>query len=106
MFVSTQQIQIGATNFVEQEVARQATGVEKFGYYLVLPRVGRLVENYINGYRNNIICADFFDENGNVDIDKIYNESVEAIRKSGKFVMYGIWVSEDTLKTIYSYIVR
>lgn len=106
MFVSTQQIQIGATNFVEQEVAKYATGKEKFGYYFALPRIPRIVEDYINGYRNNIMCVDFFDENGNIDIDKLYNEAVEAIRKSGKFVMYGIWVSEDTLKTIYSYIVR
>jgi hypothetical protein len=106
MFVSMQQVQIGFTNYVEQEIARQASGKEKFLYYLALPRVGKLAEGFINGFKDNPMAKDLFDENGNMDLNKLYSEATDAIRKSGKFAMLGIWVSEDTLKTIYGYISR
>ena len=106
MFVNTQQVQIGVTNFVEQEIAKQATGKWRYIYQLAVPRVGRVVCDYINTYRDNILVKDLFDENGNIDLDKLYDECVDAIRKTGKFECFGIWVSEDTLKTIYGYISR
>ena len=106
MFVSMQQVKIGFTNYVVQEVARQASGKEKFLYYLALPRAGKMAEGFINSFKDNPMAKDLFDENGNIDIDKLYGEATDAIRKSGKFAMLGIWVSEDTLKTIYGYIAR
>lgn len=104
MFVNTQQIQLGVLSYIEQEVAKQATGANRYLYYFAMPRVGKLVENYINGYRENVMFSDLFDENGNIDLEKLYNEALEAMRKSGKFAFAGIWVSEDTLRTIYNYI--
>jgi hypothetical protein len=106
MFVNTQQVQIGITQYVEQEIAKQASGVNRYLYYLAVPRIGKIVEEYIQGYKNNAMVADLFDDNGNIDIDKLYNEAVDAMKKSGKFPLLGIWVSEDTLRTIYNYIVR
>lgn len=106
MFVNMEQIKIGVSNYVEQEIAKQADGVHRFLYYFALPRVNKKVEGFVSSFRDNPMADDLFDEHGNVNLDKLYNESLEAIRKSGKFVYFGIWVSEDTLKTIYSYIAR
>ena len=106
MFVNTQQVQIGVQNYIREEIAKQATGMARYGYDFIASRSPKIIEHYINKFRNNILMEEFFDENGNLDIDKLYNEAVEISRRTGKVAVCGIWVSEDTLKTIYTYIIR
>lgn len=39
----------------------------------MLPRVDKLIDKYYNQAVNNPLFADMFDENGNVDIDAVYD---------------------------------
>jgi hypothetical protein len=106
MFVNTEQIQIGVTNFIEQEIAAKAVGFQKFATYFVLPKINKVIEHYMQQLKGNPIVADFFNENGDVNIDELYNMAKMAVRKSGQFALYGVLLNENDIDKIYSYIVR
>lgn len=106
MFVNTEQIQIGVTNFIEQEIAAKAVGFQKFATYFVLPKINKVIEHYMQAFKENPIVADFFNENGDVNIDELYNMAKMAVRKSGQFAVYGVLLNENDIDKIYTYIVR
>jgi actin-related protein len=47
---------------------------------------------------------DYFDENGNIHLDEVYNTAKTAIRKSGQIQMFGIIFSESDVDKLYSFI--
>lgn len=106
MFVNTEQIQIGVTNFIEQEIAAKAVGFQKFATYFVLPKINKVIEHYMQVLKENPIVADFFNENGDVNIDELYNMAKMAVRKSGQFAVYGVLLNESDIDKIYAYITR
>lgn len=106
MFVNTEQIQIGVTNFIEQEIASKAVGFQKFATYFVLPKVNKVIEQYMIQLKDNPIVKDMFNESGDVNIDELYNMAKQAVRKSGQFAVYGVLLNENDIDKIYSYIVR
>lgn len=106
MFVNTEQIQIGVTNFIEQEIAAKAVGFQKFATYFVLPKINKVIEQYMVQLKDNPIVSDMFNENGDINIDELYNMAKMAVRKSGQFAVYGVLLNENDIDKIYSYIVR
>ena len=106
MFVNTQQVQIGVTNFIEQEIASKAVGFQKFATYFVLPKVNKVIEQYMVQLKDNPIVSDMFNENGDINIDELYNMAKQAVRKSGQFAVYGVLLDESDIDKIYTYIVR
>lgn len=106
MFVNTNRIQVGVTNFIEQEIASKAVGFQKFATYFVMPKVNKVVEQYMQQLKDNPIMGDTFNENGDVDIDEIYNMAKQAVRKSGQFSLYGILLDESDIDKLYAYIAR
>ncbi len=106
MFVNTERIQIGVTNYIEQEVASKAVGVQKFITYFALPKVNKVIAHYMVQLKDNPILSDMFNENGDVNIDELYSMSKQAVRKSGQFAVYGVLLNESDIDKIYSYIAR
>ena len=104
MFVNEQQVQLGISNFIENEIAKKAVGINKFMTYLALPIINKKVLQYIETYSQNPLTKDIFDENRNVDIDVLYNMAKSAVQKSGQFVMYGIVFNETDIDKLYLYI--
>lgn len=106
MFVSINQVQVGITNFIEEEIAKKAVGSNKFMVYFAMPIINKKIEQYVLKFSENDLTKEMFDEQKNVDIDKIYNMAKDAIRKSGQFVMYGIMFNETDIDKLYTYIRR
>jgi hypothetical protein len=106
MFVNTERIQIGVTNYIEQEIASKAVGFQKFATYFVMPKVNKIIEHYMQQLKGNPIMSDSFNENGDVNVDELYNMSKQAVRKSGQFAVYGVLLNESDIDKIYSYIAR
>ena len=104
MFANTQQVQIGVTNFIEREIASKAVGVQKFATYFVLPKINQAIAGYIYQFKENPIAKDFFTENGDVNLDEVYNLAKQAVRKSGQFAVYGVILGETDIDKIYEYI--
>lgn len=104
MFVNTEKLQLGTVNFVENEIGKKAVGFNKFMVYFSLPIITKKINEYVNTFSDNELTKDMFDENKNVDIDKLYNMSKDAIRKSGQFVLYNVVFNENDIDKLYNYI--
>lgn len=104
MYVSIEQVKIGTVNFIENEIASKAVGVQKFMTYFAIPIISSKIESYANSFKGNTFVKDFFDECGNINLDDLYNVSKQSIRKSGQFSIYGVILGESDIDSIYNYI--
>lgn len=104
MFVNKEQVQIGVTNFAENEIAKKAVGVNKFMIYFAMPIISKKIMQYIDTYSTNPLTKDLFDENNNINIDTVYNMAKTAVQKSGQFMVYGIIFNESDIDRLYAYI--
>ena len=104
MFVTTEQIQVGTTNFIEQEIAKKAVGKDKFFIYFAMPIIKKKVVEYVNAFSTNEMTKFIFDENNNVNLDEVYSMAKDAIKKSGSFVLYNIIFNETDVDKLYTYI--
>ena len=106
MYVTTEQIQIGVSNFTENEIAKKTTGMNKFMVYFVMPLISKKIAHYIDSFSDNPATKELFNDNKEIDIDTVYNMAKNAIRKSGQFVLYGIIFNETDIDKLYTYIVQ
>lgn len=102
MYVTIDNVRNGVSVFVEREIAAKAVGVQKFITYMAIPLVGGAVVKYAQAFKENPITAKFFNENGEVDIDELYNMAKNAVRKSGQFTVYGVILGETDIDKIYA----
>ena len=104
MLVTVEQIQIGATNFIEREIASKAVGFQKFATYFVLPKINKGIVEYVNRVKGNPMAQDFFGENGKINLDELYNMAKQAIQKSGQFTVYGVILGETDIEKMHEYV--
>ena len=104
MIVSIAQIRTGLIRFIEQEVAAKAVDFDKFKVNFILPRLPKLIDKVFVQYQDNVLFKDYFDENGNVNIDELYNDAKEASKKTGKFNFAGLIFAESDFNKMYEYI--
>jgi hypothetical protein len=104
MIVNIQQIERGVQKYVEMEIAQKAVGLQKFATYFLIPQIPKKVEELFSKHKDGIIIKDFLDENANIDIDRLYNDSKQAIQRSGQFEMFGIVFNEMDIDKLYDYI--
>lgn len=102
--VNIEQIQMGLNKYIEEEIAKKATGFNKFAVYFALPSINKKIPQLITNFKDNEMAKDFFDENGNINLDEIYNNAKIAISKSGQFSLYGIIFNETDVDKLYNYI--
>lgn len=102
--VTLQQVERGFINYIDKELGQTAQGVQKFIIYFIIPQIPNKIHQLYNQYKNNAMLKDFFDENGNIHLDKVYGYSKEAIRKTGQIEMYGIIFNETDIDKLYNQI--
>lgn len=104
MIVSISQIRTGIVRYVEQEIAAKAVDIDKFKINFVLPRIPKIIDKMFLQYKDNELFKHYFDENGNINLDELYNDAKNAAKKTGKFNLSGIIFSEDDFVKMYDYI--
>ena len=104
MYINKEQIQIGVTNYVENEIGKKAVGFNKFATYFAMPIINKKVVNYIDSFAKNPLTKDLFDENENLNIDEVYNMAKNAVQKSGQFLYMGILFNESDIDKLYTYV--
>ena len=72
MFVNTNQIQSGLYNFIDREIGSKAVDMQKFAIYFLLPIIIKKAADYVNSFKDNEFTKDFFNSNGDVDLDECY----------------------------------
>lgn len=102
--VNLQQVEVGIINYIEKEIAQKAVGMQKFAIYFLMPQIPKKIEELFNKNKDNAMLNIYLDENGNIDLDAVYNNAKQAIRKSGQITMWGIIFNESDIDKIYTYI--
>ncbi len=97
-------IEIGTMEYIQQEIASKATGPLKFLIYTGTFLGTGMIEQYINKYSDVLKTMQIIDEEGNIDIDKLYNASKQGIKQSGSFEFKGIIFDEKDIDKLYSFI--
>lgn len=108
MKVNLEQLQIGVINYIDNEIGRKAVGLQKVGTYFVIAAYRDKIVQLVQGLQKNpmVQVLQVFDENGNLDLDRLYNYGKEAIQKSGQFSFMGIIFNETDIDKLYDYIKR
>lgn len=104
MVVTVQQLQTGVLNYIEQEIAQKAVGIKKFAIYFIMPQLHTKIPALINAYRENEMLRAFIVENGNINLDALYQTAKTAINKSGQIEYAGIIFNETDVDKLYAYI--
>jgi predicted transcriptional regulator len=104
MYITIEQIKRGLTAYIDNEMGRKATGFNKFKTYFMLPIIIEKVAPVINAYHDNVMAQEFFDTNGDIDVDKLYNFSKQAIHVTGQFELMGMIFNETDFDKLYTYI--
>ena len=102
--VNVQQIERGVSNFIENEIAAKAIGVKKFAVYFMITQINKKIADTITSLSGNAMFAGLCDENGNIDLDKVYTQAKDAIRRTGQIELAGIAFNEGDVDSLYRYI--
>ena len=97
MFVNQEEIKLGIAKYVDNEIASKATGFNKFMVYFAMPIINKKVESFVKSFSDNEMTSDFFNENKQVDIDKVYNMAKDAIKKVVSFSITELCLTNQTL---------
>lgn len=104
MHVSKDKIKMGVTNYIDNELGRKADGIGKFAVYFMIPRINRNVDQMIDNYKDNVLFSDMVEED-EIDIDKLYDDAKEAMRKAGHVTIMNITFNEEDIDSLYRYII-
>ena len=104
MIVSINQIQNGIVRFVENEIAKKAVNWDKFKINFIIPKIPKAVAEMLTQCQDNILFKDYFNEDGNIKLDEVYNNAKIAIQKSGQFTFSDLIFKESDIDLMYEYI--
>lgn len=104
--VNLTQIELGLMNYIEAEIIAKAAPLQKFmtgtAVALAAPKFKKMILDYTN---NPVMkTLEVVDENGMVDIDKVYTAAKEAYKKSGSISAFGLVFDEKDLDKLYEHI--
>lgn len=106
MIANAQQIQRGIMNYLDIEIAQKSVGVRKFAVYFLMPQLSNNIERFISSLGGNVLAKDMFDENGNIELDTVYGQAKDAMRKCVQIEYAGIIFTENDVDMLYNYITR
>ena len=97
-------IELGIIEYIQNEIAVKATGVLKFliytGSFLGATKGEKLIAQYLPILKNMALI----DEEGNIDIEALYDAAKLGIKQSGSFEFKGIIFDEKDIDKLYNYI--
>lgn len=108
MTVSVQQIQMGISRYIKEELARKKTGVAKFTINFMDDLLAPTLANKIISLQQVPIISDaLFDENGNVHLSALADAARSALEKSGgKLQALGFVFDSSDIDTLIKYITQ
>lgn len=106
MIVNVQQIQRGIMNYLDIEIAQKSVGVRKFAVYFLMPQLSSNIERLMSSLSGNALIKDMLDANGNIELDTVYNQAKEAMRKCVQIECAGVIFTENDVDMLYNYITR
>ena len=105
MIISVDKAKNALIAYLENEIARKATGLQKFATYFVIGSISGKADKLLSGLQDNEVVKmlGVFDENGNIKIDEVYTSAKQAMEKSGTVTIYGVTFNSEDVETLYRY---
>lgn len=95
-------ILIGATAFLEQEIAAPApSSWQKFAYYAMIPMAVKILQQKAEEYKPLAESLGIVSADGDWDLSMLKEATEEAIRKSGPFTAAGVIIKADDLTKLW-----
>lgn len=91
MTLSINEVEERVLKYIDNEIGSKAVGLQKFMTYFVTFT-----------YKNKIKAL--ADANGNIDIDTLYTNAKEAVRRTGQFTVANIIFNETDIDILYNYL--
>lgn len=101
MVVTIEQMERGISNYMDCEIGRKASGVQKFGVYFMMPMVQSKVRSIVDTMRSD---TSMFDDSGNIDVDIVRERARSAMSRCGAIEIAGIRFNESDVDSIARYI--
>ena len=103
MKIPVQQAEMAIMEYIEQEIARKATGVTKFATYFLMGAMQGKVPHIVSNLQSNPIVAmiDIFDEDGHIRLDSLYSLAKNAMERSGAVTISGITFNSMDIDKLY-----
>jgi hypothetical protein len=104
MIVKSEQFKAGIYNYIENEIAKKATGLKQFMIYFATPTIVKKINTMIDSLVKDETVKEYIDDNGNINLDLVYTQAKGAMQKSGKIEAYGIIFDDTDIDKLYNYI--
>lgn len=103
---SIQQIQLGVSRYINEELAKKKTGLAKYAiHFLEGLFAPRLTSALTSLAQTPIVASTVFDENGNVYISALADAARSALEKSGgKIHALGFVFDQSDVDALINYI--
>lgn len=103
MVIPVQQAEIAIMEYIEQEIARKATGVTKFATYFLMGAMQGKVSKIISSLQSSPIVGmlDVFTEDGHIHLDKIYSWAKTAMERANAVTISGITFNSMDVEKLY-----
>lgn len=105
MIISVDKAKNALIAYLENEIARKATGLQKFATYFVIGSISGKADKLLSGLQDNDVVKmlGVFDENGNIKLDEVYAAARQAMDKSQSVTIYGVTFNSEDVETLYRY---
>lgn len=103
MTITIDQAQRAILAYLENEVARKASGLTKFGAYFVMGTLQNKFPSILSNFLQNplISAMELVDGDGHIKIDEVYHAARSAMEKAGSISMYGVIFNQSDVDKLY-----
>lgn len=95
MTLSINEVEERVLKYIDNEIGSKAVGLQKFMTYFVTFTYKNKIKDYI---------TTLADAAGNIDIDTLYTNAKEAVRRTGQFTVANIIFNETDIDILYNYL--
>lgn len=111
MKITEMQLYSALNEFIDREIMPLSASMDlpkQFMFGLKIGVVKRKIQGVVKNYLNNaeMKMLELIDENGNIDVEPIYQSAMDMMRQMQKFEIGGITFKENDLQNLYGIMQR
>ena len=102
MKVSTQDIPAIMGQFIDAQIAPQATGMQKFGTYAMLYVVNNKLQQIVTQYTPIMKMTGIMTDDGMIDLEYLHGMTSDAMAHAGKVNVLGYLMDASDIESLYA----
>ena len=102
MRISTQDIPVIMTEYLDSQIAPRATGMQKFGAYALMYVVNSKMPEIAARYTPIMKMTGIMGDDGMIDLDYAHNMAADAIGHAGQVNVLGYLMDASDVESIYA----